>query len=101
MARGENGHWIERTAGFALVPHAGLYMRAEVKDLISRVVVGRGAFDYWERGLDLHFGKDMYESFVRYQSRLMWLPALSVVLIVWPKAAGEVSARREIPAAAG
>jgi dTMP kinase len=71
IARGENRAWIERTAGFALVPHAVLYMRAEVKDLISRVVVGRGAFDYWESGLDLHFGTDMYESFVRYQSRLI------------------------------
>jgi dTMP kinase len=71
IARGENRTWIERTAGFALVPHAVLYMRAEVKDLISRVVVGRGEFDYWESGLDLHFGKDMYESFVRYQSRLI------------------------------
>src|SRR5436190_1435961 len=36
IARGENRTWIERTAGFALVPHAVLYMRAEVKDLISR-----------------------------------------------------------------
>ena len=71
IARGENRTWIERTAGFALVPHAVFYMRAEVKDLISRVVVGRGAFDYWESGLDLHFGKDMYESFVRYQSSLI------------------------------
>ncbi len=71
IARGENRAWIECTAGFALVPHAVLYMRADVKDLISRVVVGRGAFDYWESGLDLHFGKDMYESFVRYQSRLI------------------------------
>jgi hypothetical protein len=35
------------------------------------VVVGRGAFDYWESGLDLHFGQDMYDSFVRYQSRLI------------------------------
>src|SRR5579872_2546248 len=71
IARGENRTWIERTAGFALVPHAVFYLRAEVKDLISRVVVGRGAFDYWESGLDLHFGRDMYESFVRYQSRLI------------------------------
>src|SRR5258706_16387077 len=71
IVRGENRAWIERTAGFALVPHVVLYMRAEVKDLISRVVVGRGAFDYWESGLDLHFGQDMYESFVRYQSRLI------------------------------
>jgi dTMP kinase len=71
IARGQNRTWIERTAGFALVPHAVIYMRAEVKDLISRVVVGRGAFDYWESGLDLHFGKDMFESFVRYQSSLI------------------------------
>src|SRR3954466_7476751 len=71
IARGENRTWIERTAGFALVPHAVFYMRAEVKDLISRVVVGRGAFDHWESGLDLHFGKDMFESFVRYQSSLI------------------------------
>src|SRR5258706_6355428 len=71
IVRGENRAWIERTAGFALVPHVVLYMRAEVKDLSWRVVVGRGAFDYWESGLDLHFGKDMYESFVRYQSRLI------------------------------
>src|SRR5512140_2481414 len=71
IARGEDRAWIGRVAGFALAPHVVLYMRAEVKDLISRVVVGRGAFDYWESGLDLHFGKDMFESFVRYQSRLI------------------------------
>ena len=71
IARGENRTWIERAAGFALVPHMVIYMRAEVRDLISRVVVGRGAFDYWESGLDLHFGKDMFDSFVHYQSRLI------------------------------
>jgi dTMP kinase len=48
-----------------------LYLRAEVKDLITRVVVGRGAFDYWESGLDLGVGRDMYDSFVRYQTRLI------------------------------
>ncbi len=63
--------WIEQVAGFALVPHAVYYLRAEVKDLVSRVVMGRGAFDYWESGMDLRFGADMYESFVRYQTRLV------------------------------
>jgi dTMP kinase len=71
IARGQNRTWIEHTAGFALVPHVVFYMRAEVKHLISRVVVGRGAFDYWESGLDLHFGKDMFDSFVHYQSSLI------------------------------
>jgi dTMP kinase len=71
IARGENRQWIEHAAGFALVPHLVFYLRADVKDLVSRVVVGRGAFDYWESGMDAHFGRDMHESFVRYQSRLV------------------------------
>ncbi|HEY2019228.1 MAG TPA: hypothetical protein VGH38_37230 [Bryobacteraceae bacterium] len=71
IARGEHRAWIEQVAGFALVPHAVLYLRAEVEQLVSRVVLGRGAFDYWESGMDLRFGPDMYESFVRYQTRLI------------------------------
>src|SRR5579863_6225886 len=71
IARGEDRAWIERSAGFALVPHQVLYLRADVKDLISRVVNGRGAFDYWESGMDSHFGTDMYDSFLRYQARLI------------------------------
>jgi dTMP kinase len=71
IARGEPRAWIEQTAGFALVPHAVFYLRAEVPELISRVVVGKGSFDYWESGLDSHFGRDMFDSFVRYQSRLI------------------------------
>jgi dTMP kinase len=71
IARGEDRSWIERSAGFALVPHAVYYLRAEVPDLVSRVVVGRGEFDYWESGLDFRFGRDMFDSFVRYQSRLI------------------------------
>src|SRR6202042_724356 len=68
---GEDRKWIEQVAGFALVPHAIYYLRARVKDLVSRVVIGRGAFDYWESGMDYHFGDDMYESFVNYQTRLI------------------------------
>ena len=71
IARGEDRAWIERVIGFALVPHKVFYMRAAVKDLVSRVVLGRGHFDYWESGMDLRFGKDMYNSFVRYQARLI------------------------------
>jgi len=71
VARGEDRRWIEEVAGFALVPHAVYYLRADVEDLVSRVVLGRGAFDYWESGMDIRFGGDMYQSFVRYQSRLI------------------------------
>src|SRR6267142_161932 len=71
IARGEDRRWIEQVAGFALVPHAVFYLHAEVQHLVSRVVLGRGAFDYWESGMDLRFGRDMYESFLRYQTRLI------------------------------
>jgi dTMP kinase len=71
IARGEDRRWIEQVAGFALVPHAVFYLRAEVQHLVSRVVLGRGAFDYWESGMDLRFGRDMYDSFLRYQTRLI------------------------------
>ncbi|MCC6294034.1 MAG: thymidylate kinase [Bryobacterales bacterium] len=71
IARGEDRTWIEKVSGVALVPHAVYYLRADVKDLVSRVVVGRGYFDYWESGMDMRFGSDMYDSFVRYQTRLI------------------------------
>lgn len=35
------------------------------------MVVGRGAFEYWESGMDVPLGRDRYESFVRYQSRVI------------------------------
>jgi dTMP kinase len=51
IARGEDRTWIEKVASFALVPHAVYYLRAEVRDLLTRVVLGRGAFDHWESGM--------------------------------------------------
>ena len=71
VARGEDRKGIEQVAGFALVPHAVFYLRTDVEHLVQRVVLGRGAFDYWESGMDLRFGPDMYESFVKYQTRLI------------------------------
>ncbi|MDQ6664966.1 MAG: thymidylate kinase [Acidobacteriota bacterium] len=71
VARGEDPAWIEQVTGFGLVPHAVYYLRAEVKHLVSRVVIGRGAFDYWESGMDFRFGGNMFDSFVKYQTRLI------------------------------
>ena len=71
MARGEDRRWIDQVTGFGLVPHAVYYLRADVKQLVSRVVLGRGAFDYWESGMDMRFGDNMFDSFVKYQTRLI------------------------------
>jgi dTMP kinase len=71
MARGEDRRWINQVTGFGLAPHAVYYLRADVKQLVSRVVLGRGAFDYWESGMDMRFGDNMFDSFVKYQTRLI------------------------------
>ncbi len=71
IARGQDRKWIEPAVGFALVPHALFYLKARVGDLIARVVTGRGAFDYWQSGMDYRFGADKHQSFVRYQRRVI------------------------------
>ncbi len=71
IARGEDRRWIDQVMGFGLVPHAVYYLRADVKQLVSRVVLGRGAFDYWESGMDMRFGDNMFDSFVRYQTKVI------------------------------
>jgi len=71
MARGLDRRWLEAVAGIALIPHAVFYLRAPVEDLVARAVVGRGSFDYWESGMDVPFGKDRHESFVKYQTRVI------------------------------
>jgi dTMP kinase len=71
IARDEDSQWIEHVMDFALIPHAVYYLRPKVKDLVARVIHGRGVFDYWESGMDMRFGSNMHDSFVRYQTRVM------------------------------
>ena len=70
LVRGIDPDWIREVYGFALKPDRIFYLRAGVDDLVTRVLQEDG-FDYWEPGMDLHLGDDMYESFVEYQNRIM------------------------------
>ncbi len=70
-ARRQDTEWLERVAGFALVPHAIFYLRAPVEEVLARVVRSRRYFDYWESGMDVPYGNDRYESFVGYQAKLL------------------------------
>jgi len=70
LVRGIDPDWIREVYGFALKPDRIFYLRAGVDDLVQRVLQQDG-FDYWESGMDLHLGDDMYESFVEYQNRMM------------------------------
>jgi dTMP kinase len=70
IVRGADPEWLREVYGFALRPDAIFYLRVNIEDLVTRVLQSTG-FDYWESGMDLHMGEDMYESFMRYQKWLL------------------------------
>lgn len=70
LVRGVDPAWIRSIFSLALKPDAVFYLRLGIEDLIPRVIFSRG-FDYWESGMDLHPGGDMFESFRTYQTALL------------------------------
>ena len=70
LVRGGDPVWIRNVFGFALVPDIVFYLQADLTHLIPRVWNARG-FDYWESGADFLQGRDYYDSFVEYQTRLL------------------------------
>jgi dTMP kinase len=70
IVRGADPEWLHEVYGFALRPDAIFYLRVKIDDLVTRVLQSTG-FDYWESGMDMHMGEDLYESFVRYQKWLL------------------------------
>jgi len=70
IVRGADPDWIKQVYSFSLKPDAVYYLRIEVPELVPRVLA-TGGFDYWESGMDLPMGEDLYESFVNYQRRII------------------------------
>ena len=70
VVRGADAHWIRSIYGLALKPDAVFYLKIGLDDLIPRVLQ-RGGFDYWESGMDMRLGADLFESFVNYQTLLL------------------------------
>ena len=70
IVRGADPQWIRSIYGLALKPDAVFYLKVGLDDLIPRVLQ-RGGFDYWESGMDMRLGADLFESFVNYQTLLL------------------------------
>ncbi|MFO0972793.1 MAG: thymidylate kinase [Phycisphaerae bacterium] len=68
--RGVDRRWVRDLFGFAPVPHLVLYLSIDLPTLIRRVI-SRGIIDYFEFGMDMSMGDDPYDSFKRYQSKLL------------------------------
>jgi len=68
--RGVDRQWLRNLYGFAIAPHMVFYLNVDVKTLIGRVLASRG-MDFWESGMDLKHGDDIYDSFRAYQNKLL------------------------------
>ena len=68
--RGVDRAWLRNLYGFAIAPHLVFYLKIDVDTLIGRVLESRG-MDFWESGMDLKHGDDIYDSFRAYQAKLL------------------------------
>lgn len=68
--RGIDRAWLRSVYGFAIAPHLVFYLKVDVDTLIRRVLQSRG-MDFWESGMDLKHGDDIYDSFRTYQGKLL------------------------------
>ena len=70
IARGADKAWLHDLYGFAIQPDMTFYLKLAVKDLVPRVLAA-GKMNYWEAGMDMNYGDDLFDSFVAYQSELI------------------------------
>ena len=70
IARGADPAWLRDLFGFAVAPDLVFYLRLGVHDLVPRVLHA-GKMNYWESGMDMNYGDDLYDSFIAYQTELI------------------------------
>jgi dTMP kinase len=68
LVRGMDETWLRSLYGLALVPDAVFYLEVPPEELVQRSLAKYAALDYWESGMDLGLSRDMYDSFLKYQT---------------------------------
>src|SRR6202795_456104 len=70
IVRGMDEAWLKNLYGIALEPDAVFYLSLEPEELVQRNLSKSAALDYWESGMDLGLSRDMFDSFVKYQTAM-------------------------------
>jgi dTMP kinase len=70
MVRGMDEAWLKNLYGIALEPDAVFYLNVAPSELVQRSFAKNAALDYWESGMDLGLSRDMFDSFLKYQSMM-------------------------------
>jgi len=70
MVRGLDETWLKNLYGIALEPDAVFYLNVPPGELVQRNFAKNAALDYWESGMDLGLSRDMFDSFMKYQTMM-------------------------------
>jgi dTMP kinase len=70
MVRGMDEHWLRNLYGIAIEPDAVFYLNVPPEELVQRNFAKNTALDYWESGMDLGLSRDMFDSFLKYQTAM-------------------------------
>jgi dTMP kinase len=68
LVRGMDAEWLKNLYGMALVPDAVFYLAVEAEELVQRNLSKNATLDYWESGMDIGLSRDVFDSFVKYQT---------------------------------
>ncbi len=68
--RGVDPDWLRKAYGFALAPHLTLYLDLNLEALAERALKAE-KLGFWECGMDLNLGDNLYDSFIAYQKRML------------------------------
>lgn len=70
MVRGMDEKWLKNLYGIAPIPDAVFYLSVEPEELVQRNLSKNAKLDYWESGMDLGLSRDVFDSFLKYQTQM-------------------------------
>ncbi|MFZ0826754.1 MAG: dTMP kinase [Verrucomicrobiia bacterium] len=70
MVRGMDEAWLKNLYGIAPEPDAVFYLSVEPEELVQRNLAKNATLDFWESGMDLGLSRDMFDSFIKYQTAI-------------------------------
>ena len=70
LVRGMDAAWLKNLYGMALKPDAVFYLEVPPEELVQRNLSKNATLDYWESGMDLGLSRDVFDSFLKYQTAM-------------------------------
>jgi dTMP kinase len=70
MVRGMDEKWLKNLYGIAPEPDGVFYLSVEPAELVQRNLSKTATLDYWESGMDLGLSRNLFDSFLEYQTTM-------------------------------